>query len=102
MVTMLLMFALLVGFGSQVHAVPDAAPGKSDVQLTEAQKQEIAALEKDILNKKKEVVSRYIKYGVISEEKGKKIISRMEKRYQLLEQNGFIPKWNRSMHKQCR
>ncbi|HQA06988.1 MAG TPA: YckD family protein [Syntrophomonadaceae bacterium] len=68
------------------------------MQLTEKQKQELSALHKDILNKKKEVISKYVEYGVMSEEKGKKIISRMEKRYQMLEQNGFIPKWEKPKH----
>ncbi len=66
--------------------------------MTEKQKQELAALYKDVLNKKKEIISKYVEYGVLSEETGKKIISRMEKRYEMLEQSDFIPKWGKPKH----
>lgn len=92
------MFAFLTAISSPVYSATSAETTKPDIQLTEQQKQELATLHKDILNKKKEVISKYVEYGVMSEEKGKKIISRMEKRYQLLEQNGFIPKWEKPRH----
>ena len=84
--------------GSPAYSATNAETTKPDVQLTKEQKQELTALHKDILNKKKEVISKYVEYGVMSEERGKKIISRMEKRYQMLEQNGFIPKWEKPKH----
>lgn len=65
------------------------------VELTEAQKQELATLHQDILAKQKEVVSKYVEYGVLTKEQGDKKISRLEKRYEKLEQNGFIPKWGK-------
>ncbi|MDF2547638.1 MAG: hypothetical protein K0R93_2536 [Anaerosolibacter sp.] len=74
---------------------------KTTVQLTEAQKRELATLHKDILIKRKEVISKYVEYGVMTEEKGKKIISRLEKRYEKLEENGFVPKWDKSKKKRC-
>ncbi len=101
MVALMLMFAFLTTLGSQVYAAPNVDSTKPDVQLTEAQKQEIATLHKDILNKKKELITKYVKYGVMSEEKGKKIISRLEQRYEHLEQNGFVPKWDKPMHRHC-
>ena len=78
---------------------------KKPVQLTEAQKNELSALHKDILEKKKQLISKYVEFGVISREKGDKIISHMEKRYSKLEKNGFVPefhdgkKGHRHMHK---
>ncbi len=74
---------------------------KAPVQLTESQKKELATLQKDILLKRKEVISKYVEYGVMTEEKGKKIISRLEKRYEKLEENGFIPMWDKSRKKRC-
>ncbi|WP_429163468.1 DUF2680 domain-containing protein [Desulfitispora alkaliphila] len=56
-------------------------------------------LHKDILSKKREMVNKYVEYGVISKEKGNKIISHMEKRYEKLEENDFIPKCPRSKKK---
>jgi hypothetical protein len=68
---------------------------KSTIQLSQQQKNELGALYKDIFEKRKEVVSKYVKYGIMSEEKGKKIISRLDQRYQKMEQNGFIPQWDK-------
>ena len=62
------------------------------VQLSEAQKNELAKLHKDILEKKKEMVQKYVEFGVIPEDKGQLMISYFEKHYEMLEQNGFILK----------
>ncbi|WP_416826580.1 YckD family protein [Ectobacillus polymachus] len=62
--------------------------------LTTEQKKEISSLERDILEKKKKVISKYVEYGVISKEKGDAIISRLQERYNTLEKNGFIHKWD--------
>ncbi|WP_332693736.1 DUF2680 domain-containing protein [Halalkalibacter lacteus] len=67
---------------------------ESKVELTEEQKVGIAKLHKDVLEKKKEVINKYVEYGVYTEEKGKKIASMFDKHYIKLEQNGFIPKWD--------
>ncbi|KJS87060.1 MAG: hypothetical protein JM58_05880 [Peptococcaceae bacterium BICA1-8] len=91
-------FAVLGTFPVQAKA-QNIDSQKATVQLTETQKNELATLHKEILAKKKEVISKYVKYGVMSEEKGKKIISRLEKRYERLEGNGFIPKWDKSKRK---
>jgi uncharacterized FlaG/YvyC family protein len=60
------------------------------VQLTEAQKTELAKLHKDILEKKKEMIQKYVEFGIIPEEKGQMIITHFDKHYEMLEQNGFI------------
>jgi argininosuccinate lyase len=83
-----------------VHAeTPAANQEKLNVQLTEQQKKELSILHKDILAKKKEVIAKYVKYGVIPKEKGDKIISHLEERYAKLEQNGFIMKHERHHHR---
>lgn len=63
------------------------------VTLSDQQKNELAALNKDILEKKKQVISKYVEYGVMSEQKGQIMISKMEKYYTKLEQDGLIPNW---------
>lgn len=63
-----------------------------EVQLTEQQKTELAKLHKDILDKKKEMVQKYVEFGVIEEEKGQMMIAHFEKHYEMLEQNGFMMK----------
>lgn len=61
-----------------------------EVKLTEAQKTELAKLHKDILDKKKEMVQKYVEFGVIPEDKGQMMITHFEKHYEMLEQNGFV------------
>jgi len=68
-------------------------------QLTEQQKSEIAALYKDIFAKRKEIVNKYKEYGVITEEKANKMISRLDKYQEKLEKNGYIPHWDKHKKK---
>jgi hemolysin activation/secretion protein len=77
---------------------PQQQPGQNqpEVKLTEQQKTELANLHKDILEKKKEMISKYIEFGVIPEEKGQMMISHFEKHYEMLEQNGFV--WKMHPH----
>ena len=73
-------------------------PGQAqpEVRLTEQQKTELANLHKDILEKKKEMINKYVEFGVIPEEKGQMMISHFEKHYEMLEQNGFV--WKMHPH----
>ncbi|KUO51329.1 MAG: hypothetical protein APF76_17190 [Desulfitibacter sp. BRH_c19] len=73
---------------------------KQTVELTDAQKGELAALHKDIFGKKKELINKYVEFGIITKEKGDKIISRMEKCYEDLDENGFMPQWHKMKYRQ--
>jgi hypothetical protein len=57
----------------------------------------LSVLYKEMFEKKKEILSKYVEYGVLSKTESQKISSHMENRYQHMEQNGFIPK--RHCHK---
>lgn len=83
-------FVLVSGVFSTAQA--SETPEKT---LTEEQKQEMGMLHKEMLELKKEVVEKYVEYGILSELQGKKMRSYFEKRYKKLEQNGFIPKYKR-------
>ncbi|MDW7673519.1 MAG: YckD family protein [Bacillota bacterium] len=96
MAVFLLMFVAALGV-LPVNANDGMAVNTNEtVQLTEAQQKELATLHKDILGKRKEVISKYVEFGVIPKEKGDKIITRLEKKYEKLEANGFIPKCEKS------
>jgi len=73
-----------------------AEEGKEEiiVQLTEEQKSEMAKLHMEVLEKKREVVAKYVEFGVFSPEKADKINAMFDKHYQKLEENNFIPKWD--------
>jgi hypothetical protein len=83
-------------FPTSILAEKSSDQNEPKVELTEKQKEEMAKLHKDVLEKKKEVINKYVEYGVFTEEKGKKITAMFDKHYIKLEQNGFIPKWDES------
>lgn len=59
------------------------------VQLTEKQKAELSEIYQDLLEEKKELVQKYVEFGVISKEKGDQMIQKFEKHHKMIEQNGF-------------
>ncbi len=63
---------------------------KKEVQLTEEQKSELTAIHKEIFEKRKELIAKYVDFGVIDDEKGKIIISKLEERYEYAKKNGFV------------
>ncbi|GAE24354.1 hypothetical protein JCM9140_270 [Halalkalibacter wakoensis JCM 9140] len=71
----------------------------SEVKLTDVQKEEMATLQKDAFAKKKEIINKYVEYGVFTKEKGEKIIQHMDKHYKMLEENDFVPKWDKKHNK---
>uniref|UniRef100_UPI00240A8536 YckD family protein n=1 Tax=Piscibacillus halophilus TaxID=571933 RepID=UPI00240A8536 len=83
---------LSMGVFGSVSAEPAV---NEDVELTEEQKSEMAAMQKEVLEKEKEIIQKYVEYGVFSLEKGEKIIGHLDKHYEKLEENGFIPKWDK-------
>ncbi|SHN18443.1 DUF2680 domain-containing protein [Gracilibacillus kekensis] len=83
-----------------VGAINTVYAEKSDeVTLTEAQVEEMKILQQQALENEISIISKYVEYGVFSKEKGDKIIQHIEERYQTLEENNFIPKWDRKHHK---
>ena len=87
MLTFVFTFSSAVAYADE----PDIPSEKPAIQLSDMQKKELAAIHQDILDKRKELIAKYVDFGVISEEKGKMAISRMEKHFAMLEKNGFIP-----------
>ena len=70
-----------------------------EVQLTDKQKTELTEIHKEIFEKRKALIGKYVEFGIIDEEKGKIIISKLERRYEYAEKNGFIPNKNRDCRK---
>ncbi|MDD9786392.1 YckD family protein [Priestia megaterium] len=89
--------AFLFMSATPVLAENNPQPETKDVQLTSQQKQELSVLYKEMLAKKKEILSKYVEYGVLSKKESQNISSHMENRYQYMEKNGFVPK--RHCHK---
>ncbi|WP_153403369.1 DUF2680 domain-containing protein [Gracilibacillus oryzae] len=75
-----------------------SAETNQNVKLTDEQKQEMAKLQNDMMNQKVAIINKYVEYGVLPEEKAKKMIDHLEAKLDKLEENGFIPKWDRKPH----
>ncbi len=62
------------------------------VKLTKEQKSELDSLYKEMLKTKKQIIMKYEEFGVISSEKADKKMEWMEKHYDMMKENDFIPK----------
>lgn len=83
-----------------VFGVASAEPESQEkVELTDEQKEEMASLQKEVLEKEKQVIQKYVEYGVISKDKGDKVISHLEKHFEKLEANGYVPMWDKKHKK---
>ncbi|MCY8266187.1 YckD family protein [Bacillus haynesii] len=82
-------------------ALMSSAYGETRVyqELTDKQKNELASLQKDIMEKKKQLINKYVEYGILDQERGKEIKSHIEKRYEKERKNGFLPKWKHHKEK---
>jgi len=98
---MLAALLISVSFGAGSMSVLAQEDGtKQTVQLTEQQKKELAALHKQMIEQHKTIISKYVEFGVIPKEKGEKISSHLDKKYEKLEKNGFVPHWDHKKHKE--
>ncbi|RKL66410.1 hypothetical protein CR203_16090 [Salipaludibacillus neizhouensis] len=77
-------------------SAPVSAEGVNDVELTEDQRMEMSLLQKDAIERKKEIINKYVEYGVFTEEKAQKLQAHMDEKFSELEENGFIPNCDRS------
>ncbi|WAA09306.1 YckD family protein [Fervidibacillus albus] len=67
--------------------------------LTEEQIKELETLKSDILMKRKQVVDKYVEFGLISEEKAESIKAHLDKQFQKMKESGFLPKSDFGKHK---
>jgi hypothetical protein len=84
-------------FCGTAAAHPDSAvsESKTKVQLTDAQKQELAAIHGNIMEQKRALFTKYVEFGIISEAKAKEILTHIEEKHAKLEKNGYIPNWDK-------
>lgn len=64
----------------------------NEVKLTDVQKKEIKQLFDKKIELQKQIVQKYVDFGVISKEQANKKLQYMEKKQQYMEKNGYIPK----------
>lgn len=96
-ITMLLIF----NFTSFSYAFADVNENSSPtdakvevdnkINLTDAQKKELKVLFDKKAEIDKQIVQKYLEYGVISKEKAELKLKKIEQRQKAIEDNGFIP-----------
>jgi len=92
--TILFLVALAIPVASADETVkitpqPPAWNAANQVNLTDTQKQELNSLWEQILNLRKQLVQKYVDYGLITEDQGKARIDWMEQRQKYMEENGW-------------
>ncbi|RBW67924.1 DUF2680 domain-containing protein [Bacillus taeanensis] len=92
----------LLGVTPAFAEEPPAKAEEKAVQLTEEQKQELAEMHKNMIEGKRALIAKYVEYGMITKEKGDKIMAHMEERYTKMEENNFIPKWDHHKKRDCK
>ncbi len=90
-VTSLTTVALLLGLFVMPAYAEQNKPVEPEkqIQLSESQRAELAEIYQDLLEEKKELIQKYVEFGVLSKEKGDQIIQKFEEHYKMAEKNGF-------------
>lgn len=63
-----------------------------NIQLTKEQIQELEKMNVEILKKRKKLIDKYVEFGVFSKDKGEKIKSHIDQRYQKMKEANFLPR----------
>ncbi|BCB03876.1 DUF2680 domain-containing protein [Bacillus sp. KH172YL63] len=83
---------LSLGVCGSVEAVGQNTEQK--VNLTAEQKAELGKLHDQMFATKKELVKKYVEYGVFSKEQGDKVLAMMEEKHKKLKENGYMMRWH--------
>ena len=66
-----------------------AAENAHQKPFTAEQQNELRKLHQDLHMKQKELINKYVEYGALPREKADKILRHFDKKYEMLQQNGF-------------
>ena len=90
--SILVLMACLVSFLS-VGAVSAAENSGNPTKpsLTDQQKAELAAMHTEVMEKEKAIIAKYVEYGVLSQQAADMLTNHMNKRFEKIKENGYIP-----------
>jgi hypothetical protein len=91
-------FIISFGFSSLASAEGSGQTPEQKVNLTDEQKAELGKLHEQMYSTKKELVKKYVEYGVFSKEQGDKVLKMMEVKHQKLKANGYMMRWHPHPH----
>lgn len=99
LVSIIIMAVLFLGFiNSPIQAQSTPGQSKQQIELTEKQVIEVKKLYQKLFETKKELINKYIEYGVLSKEEGDLILTKMEEHFKKMNVKGYIPNWGRHHH----
>ncbi|MDU0154799.1 YckD family protein [Bacillus cabrialesii] len=98
-IIILFIAAAVISLAGTAEAAEKQQQPPANVTLTDQQKNEIEQLEAEILKKRKDVISKYVQYGVLPKERGEHIKNHIDKHFEMMKQNGFVPKPHPHAHK---
>ena len=96
---LLLCLGAVTTTSAHMHEV-NAEGEMAQIELTDKQVKDLEKTYKKILKNNKELITKYVKYGVFTEEKGNMLMAKFEEHYEMLKENDFIPVWDRHKHQQ--
>ncbi|WP_157256144.1 DUF2680 domain-containing protein [Bacillus timonensis] len=96
-IILMLSFFLLGGIQASAEMGKDVESPK--VELTDKQKQELDKLYLDLLKTKKEILNKYVEFGVLSKEKADKKRNWLDEHYEKVKEHGYIPLHRHKKHK---
>jgi ribosomal protein S20 len=99
LISILFAGSILIGPGI-ADAHEENVETQKTVKLNQKQQKELDALYQDLFKKHKQIIDKYVEYGVFTQEKADKILSHMEEKRTKLKENGYVPKWDRNKHHQ--
>ncbi|MDL4839016.1 YckD family protein [Aquibacillus rhizosphaerae] len=70
-------------------------PKYKEVKLTDEQTEELKVLYEDLVNQRKGIINKYLEFGVLTEEDATKIKGHLDTFYEKMEEDRFIPKWEK-------
>lgn len=89
--TSLVILSSVFIFGASSTVAHEDKEAQKDIKLTEEQQGELEVLYNDLFEKHKKIINKYVEFGVISQEKGERIIAHMEERQAKMKENGYVP-----------
>ncbi|SET20399.1 Protein of unknown function [Salinibacillus kushneri] len=95
-------FMLALGLSAPYASAEDHGDTEvnlEDIELSQAQQQELEALHNEMFQLHEQLVNKYVEFGVLSEEKAKKKMEHLEKHQEKLKENGYVPYWKDKRHK---
>ncbi|MBB6453801.1 hypothetical protein HNQ94_002252 [Salirhabdus euzebyi] len=91
-ICMVSLLSFSVMFNINIHA-EDTAVEKPNVELKEDQKKVLDQMYGELLEKHKQIIEKYVEFGLMSKEEADKKFERLQQFHEKLKESGYVPNW---------